>query len=333
MSRDKKKDEKNQKKSRSFTRRVFYVWGVIMVVFILVAVAHGVYMTIRDGQMFEKLENRIVFLEDSMPTVVNPVDQANVNVQGLPVTDSNLEFLKDQMKSHQEFIEREQRTLAEQLKSHQDFVERERETLIWMLGIIVTIAGGIFAFIGIKSKTDVEEIIEGIYENQISDQLDTLLNRKLEGKENVNYLVKMVAAEKVARKKSVIFLLQKNSKLEKVLEKYRGFLDVDPKVETLSSAQIAEERIARILEDYEIVIYEARTESCENSNGNPGRIADGTSEGNAKNINKYCIDAKNEKQVIFFVDGRLSAKIDTTFCEMVNSPNKLYQSLDSLLFR
>lgn len=116
------------------------------------------------------------------------VEQQITNGNSVGVqSDENLEFLKEQM------------------KNHQDFVERERETLIWMLGVIVSIVGGTLAFIGIKSKKDLENLIEKIYSEQIGELVEDKLQRAVGDNAELEFLKRSVKRERAAKSKKILF--------------------------------------------------------------------------------------------------------------------------------
>ncbi|MDR1134676.1 MAG: hypothetical protein LBL49_00630 [Clostridiales Family XIII bacterium] len=270
------------------------------------------------NELSAKIENSITQYQqqEALKTRLDQSEQSGIVIGA---TDPNLEFLK------------------EQIESHQDFIERERETLIWMLGVIVAIAGIILTFIGIKSKQDVEKIIDEHYKNEINKQFTKLLD----GEENVKYLKKKVLDEKAARQESVLFILQKENALEAVIQKYKKFLDSGNIGKELVSVRrqsdgsiIGESRMSKILNDYDFVVYEAAweyKEDAEKSKKEP-YVTSG-SEKDIKLINKCCMHKK--KGAIFYTSKAnlvCRSELDDNFCETVNSPNKLCQSLDSLLY-
>lgn len=295
----------------------------MLFVFTIVCVWHTFSVEAHVNGLATKIEDNITqYTKQKARKAVRRKSAQTVAVA--ETTDPNLEFLK------------------EQIESHQDFIERERETLIWMMGVLVSVAGIIVAFLGIKSKKDVKELVDKHYKDEIQNQFTELLGGD---KKNVDYLVKRVKEDIEARKKKVLFILQKkkDSKedaLKSVRLVYDEFLD-DGNVKAMFAHDfqqnkdhvMVEERMDEKLKKYDVVVYEAEWEMDENEKKYNVTAA---SVQHIKSINDYCVH--NGKRAIFLTLKGLLAQdtrdeLDGRLCETVNGTNKLCQSLDTLLYR
>jgi len=182
-----------------------------------------------------------------------------------------------------------------------DFLKEEQQTLIWMLGLILTGAIGVLAFLGVKTRKDVENIVRERYEVEF--------NNRLAGN---------IEKEKFAKQKPILFIYQKeDNKLLSTINFYRtnGY-----SVKAIPTDDLPKDKvlIKNKLGVAKIVVYQAKEDNDKE----------------CISISAVCEDTKMDC-IHFCADISAPPEIRKDFGEhstTVNYPSKLRESLFSLLY-
>ena len=142
----------------------------------------------KQNSSIKEINSNIADMQDKMDKILK-----DDLLAPLQTVDPNIEFLKEQIKSHQEFI------------------ERERDFLVWMLGVIFAVGGISIGFVGMKSKKDIEQLVNNTYKGNIDDQITSLLADAVGGNKNLQYLKASVKQESRAQSKKICFIRQEGS--------------------------------------------------------------------------------------------------------------------------
>lgn len=147
--------------------------------------------------------------------------------------------------------------LQNETAKFREFIENQQDYLITLLTLLGTGLVGLFAFLGIQTKSDVEKTIQEHYISQIKKEIEDTIG----GKEKKEYLVKCIDKEDLAHNKKILFLFQQEEN-ENLLT-VRGILDAHHY--NLCSQKVGDtiqdDQIDKWVKEYDIIIYQvAETE-------------------------------------------------------------------------
>ena len=219
-------------------------------------------------------------ISDLTEKYYNLEESISDNKQIIVTTDANLEFLKEQIKNHQEFI------------------ERERQFLLWMLIAIINIAVFVLAFFNFKTANDIKESIEKQFETKYGDMVVEYIAEAVDDDESLTYLKQAVKAEKNARNKRILFFNQEGTEtFDSLVKSCKRFLPQD----SVLSIPFVKSELNRLDErnDFDIIVYEV----IENEFGTqddpslPYRQIDSHCEKSKQHCILYCTDIVNKKSL------------------------------------
>ena len=291
---------------------------VLILLFACIEITH--YMRLNEqNTAIADINTRISSIQEE----VENINAGNLSGQA-PKTSADIDFLK------------------EQIKAHQDFIERERDFLVWMLGVIFAVGGALIGFWGFKSRKEVESMINERYHNEIGDQIRNMLGKAVGGNKNLRFLESAVKKEKKAHSKKVCFIKQKNSKeLDKIYnwlqDEYKNTVLSEESKEELSAPSLFSNlNEDRKYLDYDIYVYEVSSEEFGNDkeaydNGNPleYKILSDFCEKNNKQCILVCLMGSEEKAPRNQINIRLIDEIHGTTVQFIS---KLRETLSTLLY-
>lgn len=110
------------------------------------------------------------------------------------------QFLKDQTQSFQKFIENER-------KEHREFIEGLYTIVVGVVGVIVTIGGGLFVFFDFRTRKNISQVINELF-HEYGIQIIDEKNKSI--KINIDELRHIIDLETGYKKKSILFLMSEN---------------------------------------------------------------------------------------------------------------------------
>ena len=244
--------------------------------------------------------------------------------------------------------------LAEQIKAHQQFIEAERNKLIWMLGIIFTAGGTVIGFFGVKSKNDIEAMLDETYREEINKRVDKMVNnigaddltiekidtqvekmlaKSIGGNDNFQYLKSAVKLERFARTKGVYFIEQDGSECLDDVKSWieERFADTEDcgkhKMVTASQELVRDIDAQKSYFEYDIFVYEVSAEEL----GPDKKKREDGGDLLYKELSAFCKSKK--KQCLLLCKDRINlSNIDGNYTTTVQYVSKLRESLSALLY-
>lgn len=218
-------EEKTKKAKRSSTTKsIGYIVGIICFTALLILGSIRIFTMYQDMQemkseieelneLKESINQKNVILpsgdsqkkeEESAEDFSQQQSDSNVYVtQGLDAKDT-LDFIENEVSRYREFIEKQQ------------------QFLIWLVGIVATGALSLLGFLGFKSKSDIESIIEEEYRTKIDEKVSEITAKEINekcpeiatksfdtyigGSDKTKYLKVNIEREEKAKNKTIHFL-------------------------------------------------------------------------------------------------------------------------------
>ena len=312
------RNSRKQNKTRSVNTEI-WILAVLIAALVSVSVWFGLSLHSR----FNDYSNVISDVQNDITEIQKEINNINTGViQGeVSETEINLEFLKEQMRSHQEFV------------------ENERSFLLWMIGFIFTAGGVLIGFFGFKSRQEVEAILDRKYRFRVDSLVDEMLTNAVGGNENRQFLESAIEKERNAQLKKVYFIKQKDSdKLDEVLdwtkELHGGIVkSTSPKIAEASPSLFSRLKEDQKFLEYSIFIYEVsgkefnEKEKPEKNNYDDGHPLE------YKLLSDFCV--VNDKQCILVCrpGNQITASIiNEMHATTVNFISKLRETLFALLY-
>lgn len=275
-------EEKTKKAKRSSTTKsIGYIVGIICFTALLILGSIRISTMYQDMQemkseieelneLKESINQKNVILpsgdsqkkeEESAENFSQQQSDPNVYVtQGLDAKDT-LDFIENEVSRYREFIEKQQ------------------QFLIWLVGIVATGALSLLGFLGFKSKSDIESIIEEEYRTKIDEKVSEItakeinekcpgiaedkINCYIGGQEQIQYLKSNIDREKTSKNKKIVFVgtsseLSKQAKLayDKIRELgYKvQYQNVDWTTDT--EKQSIEENLANLVSENDLLVFQ-----------------------------------------------------------------------------
>jgi hypothetical protein len=253
-------------------------WMVFLQVLVIAVALSGIAAAFNSCVQVSELKVTVTRIEQTLDTTVNRLEQelADANSEAdSPEGDATGLASNSSEKETIAF-------LKEEASKHREFIESERQYLIWQLGLIITGALGILAFLGIKQRKDVEEIIEQNYRKEIDSQLEQFIG----GKKAYQYLRESIDRETRIKETEILVITQ--SELERGLKfaherlRCNGHKTVD--VEKVTSILNTAGYPTNASERYRIWIYEPAFEELEQDSPVYRKIAE-----HCNNNGIYCV--------------------------------------------
>lgn len=281
--------------------------------------------------------------------VIGGIAIQHINKLDKKITRFKIEYIKN---SEIQTVDPSLEFLKNEIKEHQDFIERERSFLIWMLGVILS--GGVFilGFLGYKRKQDIEEIIEKEYRKEVQKQFEVSFSETIGGDDKKQFLEMAIEREENAFSKRICFFTQ-SERLETqiklfddLLRPYDGSVKkIDFKDDNFNETKLNE------YDKYGIFVYEVGKnedenvlkdkirKSLEHDNDNDldkaidKALEDIIKEQNYKKLNDWC--KAHEKQCVLYCPDNLRLKLTSIYDDVtttVQFASKLRETLYILLF-
>lgn len=142
--------------------------------------------------------------------------------------------------------------LENEIAKFRDFVENQQAFLAQLIGGIGALATGMLAFLGIKGRKDISNIIQEKYAEQVENELADIIG----GQDKIIYLQNCVARQKKAENKKILFVFQEKEQRE-LMEVYRELKDGGFQVKKKSIDKVVRDKeISSWVEDNDIIIYQ-----------------------------------------------------------------------------
>ena len=329
-----------------FDTRISLLLPICLFIFWITCICFGM----NHYKNIKKHSNEILEIQNNIVSIRNDIEKMQNDIVSIKNDNLNEETVSGEAK--QEILQTDTNIafLEGQIKSHQEFIEREREFLVWMLGVIFAVGGACIGFVGFKSSKEIKEIIEQKYKddigtkfekisNDLDDRVEERLARAVGGNENLQYLKTAVKKEKDARSKNIYFIKQKDSeKLDEVISWIEKFYGENTNGK-ITSAHASPNLFNSLKEDkkyleYDIFIYEVSFDEFISEDGNTSKRDENL---NYKVLSDFCKD-ENKQCVLacFPVKGRSNINqenIKGASTTTVKFSTKLRETLQSLLYR
>jgi hypothetical protein len=284
--------------------------GILGIALFICALCLGIFLSCN----LNKVDDRITELTEQYAVLQHVVADLPGGEKLDSTVEPNLEFLKEEIKGHQEFI------------------ERERQFLVWMLGVILIGAGLVIAFFSFKTKKSIEKSISRKYEEEYEREFKRQLSKELHNDETLTYLQKAIGLEANAFSKRVLFIKQpKSEALDPQIALFKDFL---PEKHVLS-LEFDHSKLNRLdkYENYDIIVYEVDA-AAEGEKEGDDTESDTKRVERAlpyRRIDDYC--STHKKQCVLLCSGRINTSIlDVNHTTTVNFGSKLRETLYLLLY-
>ena len=225
--------------------------------------------------------------------------------------------------------------LSNQTKSHQDFIEQERGFLVYMLSGVFAIGGALICLFGFKSRKDIEETLDKKYAEEIDAKVNSALARALGDNDRLQYLVSAVEKESHAQGKKVCLIRQKNSQeLGSVIKWAQAFYSANPDrsvavIEAPPSLSYALDS-DDMYQKCDVIVYEVSPDEFDEKEVKAKQKASGE-DFEYKILSDFC--KANGKQSILFCSGSINRDIiDIKTTTPAKYPNKVLETLSTLLY-
>ena len=304
----------------------------------------------RSDRKFMRLLLALLIAFFAITIIFGLVSQCRLNKQKATISDMEKTIISMSMEAT--IVDPNLDFLKEQIKFHQEFIESERSFLVWMLGVIFTVGGALICFFSFKSKKDLEEMLEKQYNDKIESSLKELDDKATEildgvkndlddeikssvakatgDSENLQYLKHLISVAKREAKalsKTICFIKQKDSKaFEGIIKWAREFYNEN------ASDRIKEEYASPELftnlvkgKKYDIFVYEV----SRNEFGDKRERYDDSTEFEYKILNDFC--KEQGKRALLFCKEYINRDIIDNITTPAKFEDKLRETLSSLL--
>lgn len=136
--------------------------------------------------------------------------------------------------------------LENEFVKYRELVENQQDYLTWLLGLVGTGLIGLFAFLGIKERKDISNILREQYTNHVQEEIARFIG----GQNKVTYLNNSIEKEEQAKSKKILFLLQ-HSENRNLIHVYQILQNEKYKVDI---ASIEDENIDECVKMYDIIV-------------------------------------------------------------------------------
>lgn len=205
-----------------------------------------------------------------------------------------------------EFMEKE-------TEKHREFIEQQRLYLIWIIAAIGTIGTALTAYLGIKSRDDVNNLIKSQYEVAIKESLNDYIG----GQPKHKYLQNCIDKNYAAKNKKILFIM-KESDQNINFNKLMNHLDNEGysvERENKSNKELILDRI----NTYDIIVHEV---SVNEANDSDGFVTKLSKKCNSEKI--YCIH--------FFAGHMSASEARKDYSTIANTIVTILERLNNLLY-
>lgn len=176
--------------------------------------------------------------------------------------------------------------LENELTKYREFVEQQQEFLVWLVGLIGAGLTGLLALFEIKGRKDISNIIHERYEKQVQEEMTKFIG----GQDKVNYLNSSIKKEEQAKKKKILFVLQRKTENERLKEAYEVLEDQQYDVnKKLIEGSIEDQTIEKWIQVYDIIIYQVDKTEYKPSDSNAKSDPDVNYARISEKCNRECV--------------------------------------------
>lgn len=142
--------------------------------------------------------------------------------------------------------------IENEVEKYREFAEKQQDFLLWIMGIIGTGLAVLFTFFEIKGRKDIEKIIREQYADRVQEEIVNVIGSE----EKVRCLNSIIERERKAKKKKILFIMQKEES-EELNDVYKRLKSRDYCVQKVRIDGTQDRgEIEKWTKEYKILIYQ-----------------------------------------------------------------------------